>query len=145
MRWSLRTERRFSQVEEQAPLMKEKEETEAQSEAVSWAWHHERFGATEARGVRLQSRRGARSWGSGSIFKSLGCCLGWIWEYRSGNRETSVRWDNSNMSLYLLLQRGFLIRKLIFLLARSFFSQLPASVSLQQGCWVWGRGWWALN
>lgn len=38
----------------------------------------------------LQSWRGARSWGSGFIFKMLGSHLRWIWEYRSGSRETGV-------------------------------------------------------
>lgn len=70
--------------------MDRKEETEAQSGTMSRVWHQEQLGAAEAGGVLLQSWRGARLWGSGFIFKMLGSHLRWIWEYRSGSRETGV-------------------------------------------------------
>ena len=70
--------------------MDRKEETEAQSGTMSRVWQQEQLGAAEAGGVLLQSWRRARSWGSGFIFKTLGSHLGWIWEYRSGSRETGV-------------------------------------------------------
>lgn len=42
---------------------------------MSRVWHQEQLGAAEAGGVLLQSWRGARSWGSGFIFKMLGSHL----------------------------------------------------------------------